>query len=394
MKRGLVPELVARQQTFIDWRRQIHAHPETAFEEFKTAALVEDELRRIGLDVSTGHARTGVVATLAADQPGPSIALRADLDALNMTELNEIEHCSTHPGKMHACGHDGHTVMLLAAATHLAKHRPKSGTVHFIFQPAEENEGGGRVMIEEGVLDMFPIDEAYGMHNWPALPSGVFAVHDGPAMASADRFQITLRGRGGHGAMPHQTIDPVVASAHLIQALQTIVSRNVKPSDAAVVSVTRIQAGETFNVIPESVELLGTARSFNPAVRDLIEERLTALSEQIAAAFGLQAEVNYRRGYPPTINTSAQANVAARVAAQVVGASSVRRDLPPSMGAEDFSYFLQERPGCYVWLGSGQGPDSPGLHHPRFDFNDDVLVTGASYWVRLVEERLGGAVTA
>ena len=388
---GIYPELTAQLDEFAGWRKQIHAHPETAFEEYKTAKFVTDVLESAGIPTRTGIARTGVVASLQGRGDGPSIVLRADLDALNMTEQNQIDHRSTHEGKMHACGHDGHTVMLLAAARHLAAKPNFNGTVHFVFQPAEENEGGGRVMVESGFFDEFPAEEVYGMHNWPALPAGEFAVHSGPAMASADRFTITLSGRGGHGAMPHQTRDPIVVAAQLVTALQTIVSRTVDPADSGVVSVTRINAGETYNVIPESAEIWGTTRSFKPHIRDLLEARLRTLTTHISKAFGVESHMRFLRGYPATINTPTEAQRAAKAAAAVVGQGAVHCDLPPSMGAEDFSYFLQERPGCYVWIGSAKGEDGPGLHHPYFDFNDDIIPIGASYWVRLVNERLGAA---
>ncbi len=381
---ALIEDICEWQTELQGWRQHIHAHPETAFEEVHTAAFVAEKLTSFGIDVHTGLATTGVVGTLTGAEAGPEIVLRADLDALNMTELNDIAHRSTHTGKMHACGHDGHTVMLLGAAKYLAHNRDFAGTVHFVFQPAEENEGGGRVMIEEGFFDQFPAAQVYGMHNWPALPAGEFAVHSGPVMASADRFIIKLSGRGGHGAMPHQSRDPIVAAAQIVTALQTVVSRNVAPVDSAVISVTRIQAGETFNVIPETAELWGTTRSFSEGVRATIMDRMNQVVKGIGDAFSLDVSLDYRPGYPATINTASEANLAATAAAEIVGTNRVHRGLPPTMGAEDFSYFLQERPGCYVWLGSGTSDDCPGLHHPYFDFNDAVLPVGASYWVQLV----------
>jgi amidohydrolase len=385
---AIIDEISGWGEELTSWRQHIHAHPETAFEEFATGAFVEEKLKGFGLDVTSGLAGTGKVASLTGKQTGPHIALRADLDALNMSELNDIAHRSNHPGKMHACGHDGHTVMLLGAAKYLALHRNFAGTVHFVFQPAEENEGGGRVMIEEGFFDRFPAEQVFGMHNWPALPAGEFAVHSGPVMASADRFTVKLLGRGGHGAMPHQSRDPIVAAAQIVTALQTIVSRNVAPSDSAVISVTRIQAGETYNVTPESAEIWGTTRCFSEPVREIIQQRMVEIIEGIASAFQLDTEIDYKPGYPATINTSSEADLAAVAAAQTVGEARVHRALPPTMGAEDFAYFLNERPGCYVWLGSGSSADSPGLHHPYFDFNDAVIPVGASYWVHLVESRL------
>ena len=277
-----------------------------------------------------------------------------------MTELNDIAHRSTHAGKMHACGHDGHTVMLLGAARYLAENPNFGGTVHFVFQPAEENEGGGRVMIEEGFFDRFPVQRVFGLHNWPALPAGEFAVHSGPVMASADRFTITLRGRGGHGAMPDQSRDPIIAAAQIVTALQTIVSRNVAPTESAVISVTRIDAGETYNVIPEKAVLWGTTRSFSESVRTTIQARMRTVVAGIASAFDLEASFEFRPGYPATVNSPAEALTAATAAAAVVGDDRVHRTLPPTMGAEDFAYFLQKRPGCYVWLGTGTSQDCPG----------------------------------
>jgi len=375
------PELTA-------WRQDIHAHPETAFEEVRTAAFVAEQLKVFGCDVHEGLAHTGVVGTIHGQEPGPSLLLRADMDALNMTEENAIPHRSTHEGKMHACGHDGHTIMLLGAARYLANHRNFAGTVHCVFQPAEEGAGGARVMVEEGFFDQFEVDEVYGAHNWPALPAGQFAIMEGPMMACADRFEIRLTGRGGHAAMPHQTKDPVIAAAQLVTALQSITSRTLEPQSPAVVSVTQMTAGETFNVIPNHVDLCGTTRCLNPEVRDQIEAQMKTIMEGIGHAFGVQTHLEYHRGYPATINTGKEAEAAAQAAADVVGCENVHRNLAPTMGAEDFSYFLQHRPGCYLWIGSGRSNNEPGLHHPQFDFNDTVLPIGAAFWVRLVENRL------
>ncbi len=384
----LLETLHARRTEHQRWRRHLHAHPETAFEEYKTAAFVAEKLREFGMEVETGIAKTGVVGTLTGQTSGGAIALRADMDALNMTERADLPHRSQTPGKMHACGHDGHTVMLLAAAEHLAKTRDFAGVIYFVFQPAEENEGGGRAMVEDGFFDRFPASEVYGMHNWPALPAGKIAVHTGPVMASADRFTIRILGRGGHGAMPHQTHDPILAAAHLITTLQSIVSRDVAPSDSAVVSVTRVDAGETYNVIPGSAELWGTARSFSPSTRDALEARIRETASGIGTALGVQIDVEYRRGYPATVNAPMQAQIARSVANEVVGEDQVLSDLPPSMGAEDFSYFLNERPGCYIWLGTGRSDADALLHHPEYDFNDNMLPVGAAYWVHLAKTRL------
>ena len=380
----ILPELAAQAHQLTTWRRHIHAHPETAFEEGKTAAFVANKLREVGLDVTEGVAKTGVVGTLRGRSEGPGIVLRADLDALNMTEQNTVGHRSTHQGKMHACGHDGHTIMLLGAARHLAQNPNFAGTVHFVFQPAEEGAGGGRVMVEEGFFDQFPATQVFGMHNWPALDAGRFAIHSGPVMACADRFTIRVTGQGGHAAMPDETRDPIVAAAQLVTALQTISSRSVSPLGSAVISVTQFHAGESFNVIPSSAELGGTTRSLSPEVQDLVEQRVNEIGQGIEKAYGVKVDVDYQRGYPVTVNTQAEAELAAQAATIVVGANAVRRDMKPTMGAEDFSYFLLERPGCYVWIGSGKQGENPGLHHPHFDFNDDVLPIGASYWVQLV----------
>lgn len=373
------------------WRRELHRHPELAFEEHETAARVAGWLKGFGLDPHVGLAGTGVVATIEGRARGPSIALRADLDALPMPEESGVPHASTAKGRMHACGHDGHMAMLLGAAKHLAATRDFAGTVHVVFQPAEEGGAGGEVMVREGLFEQFPAEQVFGLHNWPGLPRGEMAVHAGPVMAATDQFTITIEGRGGHAAMPHQTPDPVVCGAQVVLGLQTIVSRVADPADMAVVSVTCFEAGTAFNVIPPRAVLKGTVRTVAPATRDMVEARMARIVAGVCAAHGLEGSVDYQRQYPATINTAAEAEIAARAAAQVVGEGRVHRALPPSMGGEDFAYMLQARPGCYVWLGTGQGAGTPGLHHPRFDFDDPSLPVGASYWVRLVEERLGKA---
>lgn len=383
-----IDALAARAEQLTAWRRDLHAHPELAFEEHRTAAFVAERLTEFGLSPHVGLATTGVVASIEGKAKGPAIALRADLDALPMTEESGVAHASTHPGRMHACGHDGHITMLLGAAQHLAETRDFAGTVHVVFQPAEEGAGGGKVMVDEGLFDRFPAEQVFGMHNWPALPAGQMAVHAGPVMAATDRFTIVVEGRGGHAAMPHQGIDPIVGGAHVVTALQTLVSRTLDPTEAAVLSVTQFHAGSAFNVIPARAELGGTVRTLSPATQDLIESGMRRVIDGVCAALGLHGTLDYTRGYPATINTIAEAELAARAAAQVVGAQNVRRDLPPSMGAEDFAFMLHARPGCYVWLGTGQGPGTAMLHHPKYDFADPMLPLGASYWVRLVEERL------
>ena len=385
---GVIDAIAAGAADLTTWRRDIHAHPETAFAEHRTAEVVADRLQAFGVEVAVGLAKTGVVGTLHGQGEGPRIALRADLDALHLEEENDFAHRSTHAGRMHACGHDGHTTMLLGAARYLAETRRFSGTVHFIFQPAEENEGGGRVMVEEGLFDRFPVEQVFGLHNWPWLPAGEMAVHIGPVMAAADRFDVIIEGKGGHGAMPHQCVDPVVVAAQVITAFQTIASRTVCPTDTAVVSVTRLEAGETYNVIPARVRLSGTTRSFSPEVQARVEARMNEIVDGVCAAHGARGTLDYRRGYPATLNDAGAAAWAADAASSVVGAARVHRGLPPSTGAEDFAYLAGARPGCYVWLGTGRGAETPGLHHPRYDFNDEMLPVGASYWARLVEQRL------
>ncbi|MGD9614555.1 MAG: M20 aminoacylase family protein [Alphaproteobacteria bacterium] len=368
------------------WRRDLHAHPETAFEEHRTADIVAQLLESFGIAVEPGIARTGVIGTLTGSRPGGrAIALRADMDALPIEEKTGLPHASRHPGRMHACGHDGHTAMLLGAAKYLAETRNFAGTVYFIFQPAEENEGGARVMIEEGVLDRYPVEALYGMHNWPGLPVGQFAIRPGPMMAAYDIFEINVQGRGAHAALPHFGIDPIVAAAQIVNGLQTIASRNIDPLEGAVVSVTQIQGGDTWNVIPDAVVLRGTTRSFAPSVRDALEPAIHRVAEGICAALGAQMTMRYERRYPPTVNSLAETEIAASTAAALVGGDNVRRDLLPSMGAEDFAWFLEKKPGAYIWIGNGAGPDRAMPHNPHYDFNDEILTLGASYWARLAE---------
>jgi hippurate hydrolase len=366
------------------WRRRIHSRPETAFEEHGTAAYVAETLRGFGIAVDEGLARTGVVGRLEGQAgPGGAIGLRADMDALHIAEQTGLAHRSQVDGKMHACGHDGHTAMLLGAAKYLAEAPNFAGTVYFIFQPAEENEGGGRVMVEEGLFSTYPMDAVYGMHNWPGHPAGSIAVRTGPMMAAYDIFELTVAGRGCHAAMPHQGIDPVLAGAAIVTALQSIASRTVDPLQSAVVSVTQIHGGDTWNVIPNEVVLRGTARSFEPRVQDAIEAGIRRIAEGICAAHGATMTMRYERRYPATINSGPETEHAAHAAGLVVGEASLIRDPTPSMGSEDFAFMLQQKPGSYVWIGNGV--DSAKLHNPRYDFNDEVLAVGASYWARLVE---------
>jgi hippurate hydrolase len=370
------------------WRHYLHAHPETAFEERRTADFVADKLAEFGIAVERGLAGTGVVGTICAGSGTRAIALRADLDALQINELNEFAHRSTHAGRMHACGHDGHTAMLLGAAKYLAQTRNFDGTVTLIFQPAEENEGGGRVMIEQGLFDKFPVDVVFGMHNWPGLPVGTFGVMPGPMMAAFDIFEVTFTGKGAHAAMPNLGLDPIVVAAHFVTAAQTIASRTTSPLDAAVVSVTQLHAGDTWNVIPNEIVLRGTTRSFSPKVQDSIEAGLRRIADGVAATFGAKAQIQYERRYPPTVNTAPETEMAAAAIAEVVGGENVVRNLQPTMGAEDFAFMLQAKPGCYVWVGNGVSEQGAGLHNPHYDFNDEVLPIGASYWARLVEHTL------
>lgn len=369
-------------------RRDIHAHPELAFNETRTADLVAAELTRYGLEVHRGIAKTGVVGVLRAGTSPRMIGLRADMDALPLCELNEFPHHSKYQGKMHACGHDGHTALLLGAARYLAGDPDFDGIAVFIFQPAEESEGGAAVMIEEGLFERFPVEAVFGLHNWPGIPLGQMAVMPGPVMAGTCAFEITIRGHGCHAAMPHQGVDAIVAGAQLVQALQTVVSRTLHPCESAVVSVTQFHAGEAWNIIPEEVVLRGTIRSFKPEVQENIERAIEQLCSGIASANGAQIGVRFDHRYPPTVNSENEANFCRKVAASVLGAANVQTNTLPSMGAEDFAYMLREKPGCYVWLGNGPCTGGCTLHNPHYDFNDDALVAGVSYWVELVRQAL------
>ena len=371
-----------------EWRRELHMHPETAFEEKWTSDFVAKKLEEFGIEVHRGLAGTGVVGTIRGGSGDRAIALRADMDALDIEEATGLPYASQNPGKMHACGHDGHTTMLLGAAKYLAETRNFDGTVHVIFQPAEENEGGGRVMVEEGLFEKFPVESVWGMHNWPGMPVGVIAARSGPVMASYDMFELDVTGVGGHGAMPHLSIDPVLVSAHIITALQSITSRNINPMDAAVVSVTQIHGGDAYNVIPGMVKLAGTCRSFSPHVQDMIEPKMRKIAEGVAESFGASIELRYERRYPPTINADEETDRAAAVASLVVGDDKIIRDATPAMGAEDFAFMLREKPGSYIWVGAGPGGEGKMLHNAGYDFNDEVLPIGASYWSKLVESEL------
>jgi len=373
-------------------RRDIHAHPELAFQESRTSQLVADQLASWGIEVHRGIAKTGLVGVVKGKKfsSGRAVGLRADMDCLPMHETSSIPHKSTHAGRMHACGHDGHTTMLLGAARYLQETRKFDGTAYLIFQPAEEGGGGGKVMVDEGLFERFPANEVYAVHNWPGLPPGQMAVRPGPVMAATDEIVITVRGKGGHAAMPHLTVDPVLITAQIISALQAIASRNVSPLDAVVVSVCSMETSQTgvFNVIPDSVKLIGTVRSFRPETQVLAEARVKGIAEGIAKAMGGSADVEYNRGYPPTINSEREAVFAAEVGKRVFGSSNVVTDAEPTMGGEDFSYMLQARPGAYVFLGQGGGPNNCYLHNPGYDFNDDVIPLGAGFLAALVEESL------
>ena len=386
---ALINSIADRSDDMRSWRHALHQHPELGYEEVWTSDFIAEKLTGFGIEVHRGMGKTGVVGVLRGQgDSSRAIGLRADIDALPIHELNEFEHASKIPGKMHACGHDGHTTMLLGAAQYLAETRNFDGTVFFIFQPAEEGGGGGLAMIEDGLFDQFDMQTVWGMHNWPSMDKGVAGIHDGVCMANADTFEMQLIGRGGHAAQPHMTIDPIPCGAAIVQALQTIVGRRVSPVDAAVVSVTLFQAGSAHNVIPDNVTIAGTARSFKAETRQLLEDSIRDISETTAAAHGCGIEFTWHGGYPATVNHAAEAGRAADVMATILGDDRIDRDVEPSLGGEDFAYMLQEKPGAYIWLGSGPAPADGMLHGARFDFNDEVLPLGATYWARLVESEL------
>ena len=385
-RNALVADVRALRDQMAAWRREIHAHPELAFEEHRTAAFIADQLREMGLDVHGGIGGTGVVASLRAGSSSRSIGIRAEMDALPIKEETQRPYASRNEGVMHACGHDGHCAMVLGAARFLTR-RPDQihGTVRFIFQPAEENEAGGRAMVEDGLFERFPVDGVYALHNEPGMPVGTFGVRPGPVTAALDLFEITVEGRPCHAARPQAGADAIVCSAAIVTALQTIRTRDLDPLDAAVLSVTRIEGGNSWNVLPKTVTLRGTARSFREEVQDTIEARTRGIVESLATAHGCAGRVAYRRVYPPVVNSGAQSAAAAEAARRVAGANRVRLDDPPITAAEDFAFMLQARPGCYAFLGNG---DSAPVHTPEYDFNDDALVWGASYWVDLARSLL------
>ena len=373
-------------------RRDIHAHPELCFQEKRTSDVIATQLTDWGIPIHRGMGTTGIVAILKNGTSDRAVGLRADMDALPITEHNEFAHKSTSPGKMHACGHDGHTAMLLAAAKHMSKHRNFDGTVYLIFQPAEEGGGGAREMIRDGIFEKFPMEAVFGAHNWPGMKAGQFALKNGPAFASSNEFRIVIRGKGSHAAMPHNGVDPVPVACAMVQAFQTIITRNKRPIDAGVISVTMIHAGEATNVVPDSCEIQGTVRTFTLEVLDLIERRMKTVAESTCAAFEATCEFSFKRNYPPTINHPDETAFLRQVMTDMVGADNVQ-EFEPTMGAEDFSFFLQEKPGCYFLIGNGDGTHREGghgmgpcmLHNPSYDFNDDLIPLGGSLWVRLAE---------
>jgi hippurate hydrolase len=385
----IINSIAAMKDEMTEWRRDIHAHPEIAFEEVRTSNLVADKLKSWGIEVHTGIAKTGVVGVLRGNGSGDrSIGLRADMDALPMDEENDFPHKSKTPGKFHGCGHDGHTTMLLGAAKYLAETRNFDGTVTFIFQPGEEGAGGGRVMVEEGLFDRFDCDEVYALHNWPDLPVGEIGIKTGPMMAASDLFDIIITGKGGHAAMPHKGIDPVVVAAQMVTAFQSLVTRRVDPLDAAVISVTQIHTGSAYNVIPAEARLNGTVRTLRADTRDFVEAGMARIAQSLGTAFEVEVHFDYRRGYPPTVNPEREATIAKEVAETVLGEGKVHTELPPVMGAEDFAYMLEARPGAYLWVGQAGGPGACSVHNPRYDFNDDILPLGSSLLASLVEQRL------
>lgn len=389
---NLLDDITMQANTLAAVRKDIHSHPELCFQEFRTADIVAQKLTEWGIPVDRGMGTTGVVGIIKSGTSTRSIGLRADMDALPIQEVNTFAHASQHAGKMHACGHDGHTTMLLAAAQHLAKHKNFDGTVYLIFQPAEEGGGGAREMVKDGLFKKYPMDAVFGIHNWPGLQVGQFAVSPGPVMASSNEFKITIRGKGSHAALPHNGVDPVPIACQMVQAFQTIITRNKKPVDAGVISVTMIHAGQATNVVANICELQGTVRTFTVDVLDMIESRMKKIAEHVCAAHDATVEFSFHRNYPSTINHESETAFTRNVLTQMVGAENVKQQ-EPTMGAEDFSYFLQELPGTYFFIGNGEGAHREmghgagpcTLHNPSYDFNDDLIPLGGTVWVRMVE---------
>jgi hippurate hydrolase len=392
----LVEPILSFQTELEAIRRDLHAHPELCYEEQRTADVVAARLEEWGIPVVRGLGKTGVVGIVKNGSSNRAIGLRADMDALPMQELNTFDHASRHPGKMHACGHDGHTAMLLGAAHYLSRHRNFDGTVYLIFQPAEEGGAGARRMMEDGLFDQFPMEAVYGMHNWPGLPAGSFGVIPGPMMASSNEFRVVVKGKGAHAAQPHRGIDPVMVAVQIAQAWQTIISREKNPLETAVLSITQIHAGSATNVIPDEAQMIGTVRTFSTGVLDLIERRMAEMANGIAAGFNAGVDFGFKRNYPPLVNDPERTAFAVEAMRAVVGAANVNTDVEPTMGAEDFAFMLQAKPGCYVFIGNGDGDHRAGghglgpcqLHNGSYDFNDQLLPIGASYWVKLVETGL------
>ena len=391
----LIDSILADAAAIAAVRRDIHAHPELCFEEQRTSDVIAKQLTDWDVPIHRGMGKTGVVGIIRNGSGARAVGLRADIDALPMTEHNRFAHASQYAGKMHACGHDGHVAMLLAAAKHLSKHRNFDGTVYVVFQPAEEGGGGAREMIKDGLFDKYPMEAIFGAHNWPGMQVGQFAIKSGPSFASSNEFKITIRGKGAHAAMPHNGVDPVPVACQMVQAFQTIITRNKRPIDAGVISVTMIHTGEATNVVPESCVIEGTVRTFTLEVLDLIERRMRSIAEHTSAAFEASCEFEFARNYPPTINHASETEFARQVMSELVGADNVL-EFEPTMGAEDFSYFLLEKPGAYFLIGNGDGSHRQGghgmgpcmLHNPSYDFNDDLIPLGATLWVRLAESWL------
>ena len=393
---NLIDPIIAFQSELQQIRRDLHAHPELCYEEQRTSDVVAAKLTEWGIPVIRGMGLTGVVGIIKNGTSDRAIGLRADMDALPMQEINTFPHASKHAGKMHACGHDGHTAMLLGAAHYLSQHRNFDGTVYLVFQPAEEGGAGARKMIEDGLFERCPMDAIYGMHNWPGAATGTLSVCEGPMMASSNEFHVTVRGKGAHAAQPHKGIDPIMVAVNIAQAWQSIITRNKSPLDTAVISITQIHSGSATNVIPDEAQLVGTVRTFTTEVLDLIEQRMKVLAENIGTAFEAEVDFEFKRNYPPLVNHAKETAFAVEVAKSLVGADKVDDKVEPTMGAEDFAFFLQEKPGCYLFIGNGEGDHRDGghglgpcvLHNASYDFNDNLLPIGASYWVKLIETAL------
>ncbi|HEY1147302.1 MAG TPA: M20 aminoacylase family protein [Pseudoduganella sp.] len=393
---NLIDPIIAFQSELQQIRRDLHAHPELCYEEQRTSDVVAAKLTEWGIPIIRGMGLTGVVGIIKNGTSERAIGLRADMDALPMQEINPFPHASKHAGKMHACGHDGHTAMLLGAAHYLSQHRNFDGTVYLVFQPAEEGGAGARKMIEDGLFERCPMDAIYGMHNWPGAATGTLSVCEGPMMASSNEFHVTVRGKGAHAAQPHKGIDPIMVAVNIAQAWQSIITRNKSPLDTAVISITQIHSGSATNVIPDEAQLVGTVRTFTTEVLDLIEQRMKVLAENIGAAFEAEVDFQFKRNYPPLVNHAKETAFAVEVAKALVGADKVDDKVEPTMGAEDFAFFLQEKPGCYLFIGNGEGDHRDGghglgpcvLHNASYDFNDNLLPIGASYWVKLIETAL------